>query len=50
MVVDEWRTEAFQAVCTESSAEDRSLWSKEHWRYCLSELNPSEIASRGAKS
>ena len=27
----------------------RSLWSKEHWRYCPSELNPSDIASRGAK-
>ena len=28
----------------------RSLWSKEHWRYCPSELNPGDIASRGAKS
>ena len=28
----------------------RSLWSKEHWGYCPSELNPSDIASRGAKS
>ena len=25
----------------------RSLWSKEHWRYCLSEL---DIASRGSKA
>ena len=22
----------------------RSLWSKENWRYCPSELNPSDIA------
>ena len=28
----------------------RSLWKKEHWRYCPSELNPADIASRGAKS
>ena len=28
----------------------RSLWSKEHWMYCPTELNPSDIASRGAKS
>ena len=28
----------------------RSLWSKEHWRYCPSELNPSDIASRGSKA
>ena len=28
----------------------RSLWSKEHWRYCPTDLNPSDIASRGAKS
>ena len=28
----------------------RSLWSKEHWRYCPSELNPGDIASRGTKS
>ena len=28
----------------------RSLWSKEHWRYCPSELNPGDIASRGANS
>ena len=28
----------------------RSLWGKEHWRYCPSEFNPGDIASRGAKS
>ena len=28
----------------------RSLWSKEHWRYCPSELNPSDISSRGSKA
>ena len=28
----------------------RSLLSKKHWRYCPSALNPSDIASRGAKS
>ena len=28
----------------------RSLWSKEHRRYCPTDLNPSDIASRGAKS
>ena len=28
----------------------RSLWSKEHWRYCPSDLNPSDIASRGSKA
>jgi len=28
----------------------RSLWKKEHWRYCPSELNPADIASRRAKS
>ena len=28
----------------------RSLWSKEHWRYCPSKLNPSDIASRGSKA
>ena len=27
----------------------QSLWSKEHWRYCPSELNPGDKASRGAK-
>ncbi|XP_073246985.1 uncharacterized protein [Porites lutea] len=28
----------------------RSLWSKEHWRYCPSELNPSDIASQGSRA
>ena len=28
----------------------QSLWSKEHWGYCPSELNPSDIASRATKS
>ena len=28
----------------------RSLWSKDHWRYCPSESNPADIASRGSKS
>ena len=28
----------------------RSLWSKNHWRYCPSELNPSDTASRGSKA
>ena len=27
-----------------------SLWNKEHWRYYPSELNPSDIASRGSKA
>ena len=27
----------------------RSLWSKDHWRYCPSESNPANIASRGSK-
>ena len=28
----------------------RSLWSKQHLRYCPSELNSSDIASRGSKA
>ena len=28
----------------------RSLWSKEHWRFCPSELKPSDITSRGSKA